>query len=212
MLELFESKINEIIGVIDQGLRSTSGHYGRKASFEGESDTGELSKSESKKSASLMRVNHVGEVCAQALYLGQALTAKSDAAKAGLLRAAEEEREHLGWCEQRLDELDGSTSILSPLFFVASAGVGAITGLLGDRISLGFVEATEDQVVEHLDRHIEALPEADHRSREILESIRQDEFKHGEKAIDSGGVRYPAYARQIMTLASRLMTETSKHI
>ncbi|MCY4656884.1 MAG: 2-polyprenyl-3-methyl-6-methoxy-1,4-benzoquinone monooxygenase [Gammaproteobacteria bacterium] len=212
MANPFEKKVTEIIGLVDQGFKTLSGQHGKQSTFPEQPVAPELTDVEKKQSGSLMRVNHVGEVCAQALYLGQALSARSDETRAKLLKAAEEEREHLGWCEQRLDELGENTSVLSPLFFIASAGLGAVTGFLGDRISLGFVEATEDQVVEHIDRHLEKMPSQDSRSQEMLESIRADERRHGESAIDAGGVPYPDAIRQIMTLASKVMTETTKHI
>ena len=212
MFSLFEDKINQVIGLIDNGLRTMSGDYGEAAEFEGVEQQPQLTDDERQRSEDLIRVNHVGEICAQALYLGQALTARSEEARHKLLRAAEEERAHLSWCEQRLDELDGSTSVLGPVFYVASAGLGAVTGMLGDRISLGFVEATEDQVVAHLDRHLAELPLPDVRSREILAAIRGDELAHGERALEVGGMKYPEAIRQFMTLASKVMTETTKHV
>lgn len=212
MFSLFEKKINELIGLVDNGLRTVSGHHGDGAEFKSTEEDTQLTDDDAKRSEALMRVNHVGEVCAQALYLGQALTARSDEARLRLLSAAEEEKAHLGWCEQRLEELEGSTSALSPVFYIASAGLGIATGLLGDRISLGFVEATEDQVVAHLDRHLADLPQSDSRSREILKAIRGDELSHGESALAAGGVKYPDAIRQFMTLASKVMTETTKRI
>lgn len=212
MFRLFEDKINQFIGLIDNGLRTMSGDYGEASEFEGVEHQPQLTDDERKQSGDLIRVNHVGEICAQALYLGQAFTARSEEARHKLLRAADEERAHLSWCEQRLDELEGSTSVLGPLFYVASASLGLVTGMLGDRISLGFVEATEDQVVAHLDRHLAELPSPDVRSKEILIAIRDDELAHGERALDAGGVKYPDAIRRFMTLASKVMTETTKHV
>lgn len=212
MFSLFEDKINQFIGLVDNGIRTMNGDYGEVSKFEGVEQLPELKDDERKRSEDLMRVNHVGEICAQALYLGQAITARSEEARQKLLHAADEERAHLNWCEQRLDELEGSTSVLGPLFYAASASLGMVTGLLGDRISLGFVEATEDQVVTHLDRHLAEIPPPDVRSKEILAAIRSDELAHGERALEAGGVKYPDAIRQFMTLASKVMTETTKRI
>ncbi len=162
--------------------------------------------------AGLMRVNHCGEICAQALYEGQALTARTDEAKSALLNAAAEERDHLAWCRARLDELDAQPSVLDPLFYGASFAMGALTGLAGDKVSLGFVEATEDQVVKHIDRHLDALPEADEKSRAILDQMRSDEAEHGEAALEMGGQAFPEPVRQVMTVISRLMTESTYRI
>lgn len=162
--------------------------------------------------AGLMRVNHTGEVCAQALYEGQALTARSDEARQSLLQAAQEEQDHLAWCRERLDELDARPSLLNPLFYGASFAMGVLTGLAGDKISLGFVEATEDKVVEHIDQHLQALPEQDARSRAILDQMREDETRHGEHALEMGGETFPAPVKQAMTLMSRLMTRTTYRI
>ena len=212
MVPLFENKINELIGILDHGIKTVTGLHGEDGNFSGHPEEHSLTTEESRQSEALMRINHVGEVCAQALYLGQALTAKSDEARSRLLKAAEEEQQHLGWCVGRLEELDGKTSQLSPLFYAASVGLGAVTGMLGDKISLGFVEATEDQVVAHLDRHLADLPKNDERSRTILEAIREDELGHGEKAIEAGGLKYPDAIRKFMTLASKIMTRTTRYI
>ena len=171
-----------------------------------------LDETERKHAAGLMRVNHAGEICAQALYEGQALTAKSDAARETLLNAAAEERDHLGWCRDRLQELDAQPSVLDPAFYGASYLIGAVTGLIGDKVSLGFVEATEDQVVAHLNRHMDSLPEADHKSRAIVEQMREDETRHGEAALAQGGEPFPEPVKQVMTLISKLMTETTYRV
>ena len=159
-----------------------------------------------------MRVNHTGEVCAQALYEGQALTARQNDVRAKLKSAAEEESDHLAWCAERLQELDASPSLLNPLFYAASYIIGALTGLAGDKVSLGFVEATEDQVCEHLDRHLQALPEDDQRSRAIITGMRAEEARHGAAALESGGAPFPQAARAAMTAVSRVMTETTYRI
>ena len=159
-----------------------------------------------------MRVNHCGEVCAQGLYEGQALTARREEVRQALTQAAREEEDHLAWCRQRLTELDAQPSILDGAFYVASFALGAATGLLGDRLSLGFVEATEDQVRRHLDQHLEQLPKGDAKSRAILETMRADEVRHGADAVGSGGVRYPLVVKTAMGLAAKLMTATTARL
>lgn len=156
--------------------------------------------------AGLIRVNHTGEVCAQALYEGQALTAKDPETREALLAAAAEETDHLAWCHERLAELDSKTSVLNPAFYAASFAIGAFTGLLGDKVSLGFVEATEDQVCEHLADHLAALPEADARSRAILERMHADEARHGAAALADGGAEFPQAVKAAMRVISKVMT------
>src|SRR5690606_10057919 len=141
--------------------------------------------------AGLMRVNHTGEICAQALYQGQALTARDPAVRGALLEAAAEEADHLAWCEERLAELRSGPSLLNPAFYALSYAMGAVTGLLGDKVSLGFVEATEDQVCRHLEGHLQTLPAEDARSREIVTRMREDEARHGSEALARGGVEFP---------------------
>lgn len=162
--------------------------------------------------AGLMRVNHCGEICAQALYEGQALTARSTSAETALLRAADEERDHLRWCRERLDELNAQPSLLDPLFYAAAFAMGAVTGLAGDRVSLGFVEATEDQVVRHLDKHIEQLPPEDQRSKAILNKMRNEEAEHGANALALGGNKFPAPIKQAMSVVAKVMTTTTYRI
>jgi ubiquinone biosynthesis monooxygenase Coq7 len=129
-----------------------------------------------------------------------------------LLSAAQEETDHLAWCQERLTELDSKPSILNPIFYAASYLMGAVTGLLGDRVSLGFVEATEDQVCKHLKLHLESLPEQDQKSRTIVEQMHADEARHGADAIEAGGVEFPRPVKDLMTVVSRLMTETTYKI
>ena len=159
--------------------------------------------------AGLMRVNHCGEICAQALYEGQAATARDDALKAHLLAAAEEEADHLAWCRDRLAELEDRPSVLAPVFFGASYLLGVAAGLLGERVSLGFVAATEEQVERHLDSHIERLPQGDRRSRAILEAMRDDEARHGADALRAGGADFPRPVKSAMALVSKAMTLTT---
>lgn len=171
-----------------------------------------LSDSERRHAAGLMRVNHTGEVCAQALYQGQALTARAPAVRRAMAGAAREEEDHLAWCAERLQELKSDPSRLNPVFYGLSFGMGVLAGVAGDRVSLGFIHATEDQVVAHLDRHREELPEADIRSRAIVERMRDDEARHGNEALAAGGNEFPEPVRRLMTAVSKLMTATAYRI
>jgi ubiquinone biosynthesis monooxygenase Coq7 len=162
--------------------------------------------------AGLMRVNHTGEVCAQALYQGQALTAKLPDVKKEMEAAAAEERDHLVWCEQRLNQLNSRPSVLNPLFYGASFLMGAAAGKLGDRWSLGFVAATEQQVCKHLEDHLEQLSVEDTKTRSILEQMKTDEQRHGELAISSGGEVFPDVVQKGMTLMSKVMTKTTYYL
>ncbi|GGE56056.1 2-nonaprenyl-3-methyl-6-methoxy-1,4-benzoquinol hydroxylase [Halopseudomonas oceani] len=159
--------------------------------------------------AGLMRINHTGEVCAQALYQGQALTAKLPEVRDKMEHAAAEEIDHLAWCEQRLKELGSRTSVFNPLFYGMSFGIGATAGLISDRISLGFVAATEQLVERHLDDHLTQLPEEDIKSRAILEQMREDEIEHGHQALEAGGAVFPEPIKQAMVLLSRVMTKAT---
>jgi 3-demethoxyubiquinol 3-hydroxylase len=158
------------------------------------------------RSARLMRVNHAGEVAAQALYQGQALAARDEAVKTAMQQFAAEESDHLAWCEQRLTELDGRTSLLNPLWYLGSFVLGAAAGALGDRLSLGFVAETEAQVESHLAGHLERLSPRDLRSRAILERMQHDEMRHGANAASLGGRALPLPASMAMRAASKLMT------
>ncbi len=156
--------------------------------------------------AALMRVNHVGEVCAQALYQGQALTARDAAARGALRQAAREEQDHLCWSAQRIGELGGRPSLLNPLWYAGAFAIGALAGALGDRWNLAFLAETERQVEEHLSGHLEALPAADRRTRAVVAAMRADEARHRASAIELGAAELPQPARLAMRLASRLMT------
>lgn len=164
-----------------------------------------LADAERRRAAGLMRVNHAGEVSAQALYHGQALVARTPELRRHLLDAAAEERRHLHWCDARLRELGEQPSALSPLWYAGSFAIGAAAGLVGDRASLGFVEETERQVVEHLDEHLGQLPRQDHRSRAIVSRMKQDEARHGEEAAAAGAAPVPAPVRQLMKGVARIM-------
>ena len=160
-------------------------------------------------SARLMRVNHSGEVAAQALYQGQALTAQKPAVAAAMRRAAREETDHLAWCEDRLRELKGRTSALNPIWYVGSFAIGALAGVLGDETSLGFVAETEKQVESHLRGHLSRLAPSDHRSRAVLEQMTHDEVQHATDAASLGAKPLPFVLRTAMRLTSRVMTRSS---
>ncbi|QWD89077.1 2-polyprenyl-3-methyl-6-methoxy-1,4-benzoquinone monooxygenase [Polynucleobacter sp. MWH-CaK5] len=172
----------------------------------------ELSVEEKKHAAGLMRVNHVGEVCAQALYQSQKLHAKSDDLKNKLEHAAIEEEDHLAWCERRLEELDSRPSLLNPIWYAGSFVLGSIAGLAGDKISLGFVAETEKQVEHHLDDHLKELPSNDHRSRAIVAQMRADEIAHGQMAIQEGGVELPSAVQKVMKTMAKIMTVTAYRV
>ncbi len=170
---------------------------------------GALDASQKKHAAGLMRVNHTGEVCAQALYQGQALTARRPDIKESMAKAADEEIDHLAWCEDRLRELQSRPSALNPAFYALSFGIGALAGIAGDKWSLGFVAATEQQVCKHLLSHLDQLPEDDSKSRSILQQMLRDEEAHATQAIEAGGAQFNEQAKRAMTLLSRVMTETT---
>ncbi|MGA7179158.1 MAG: 2-polyprenyl-3-methyl-6-methoxy-1,4-benzoquinone monooxygenase [Thiobacillaceae bacterium] len=160
----------------------------------------------------LMRVNHVGEVCAQALYQGQALTARNPDARSALESAAIEENDHLAWCEARIHELGGRKSLLNPLWYSASFALGAFAGALGDKWNLGFLAETENQVEAHLEEHLDQLPEQDEKSRAIVQQMKEDEARHAQTAIEQGGVPLPTPVKMAMKLASRVMKKTAYYL
>ncbi len=168
-----------------------------------------LTREEQKHASGLMRINHTGEVCAQALYAGQATTAKLEAVRQEMEHAADEEIDHLVWCEQRLYELNSKPSVFNPLFYGASFVIGAGAGLISDKLSLGFVAATEDQVCVHLQKHMAALPEHDAKSKAVLTQMHIDEAKHKEMALDAGGYEFPRPVMSIMTQVSKVMTTST---
>lgn len=169
----------------------------------------ELDGAERAEAAAAMRINHAGEVCAQALYQGQALTARNAQAKQALTQAAAEEIDHLAWTEQRLAELGGRKSLLNPAWYAGSFAIGALAGLAGDRWSLGFLAETERQVVEHLNRHLNRLSHRDARSRAVITAMKRDEARHATTALYMGGTTLPLPCRVAMCLASRVMTGTA---
>ena len=156
-----------------------------------------------------MRVNHTGEVCAQALYEGQALTARDSGAREALQQAAREETEHLAWTQRRIEELAGNRSVLDPLFYAGSFAIGAATGLLGDRWNLGFLAETERQVVTHLEGHLGEVPAEDQKSHAILQQMKDDEARHATSALSHGAAELPEPAKRAMRFASGIMTRTA---
>lgn len=169
----------------------------------------DMSEAEKRHAAGLMRVNHSGEVCAQALYQGQALTARNPEAAQALVEASQEETEHLAWCEKRLNELGSHKSFLNPFWYTGSFAIGVLAGALGDRWNLGFLAETERQVEGHLDGHLRKLPEQDTKSRAIVEQMKADEIKHAETAIAHGGAELPLPVKLAMGLTSKLMTRAA---
>lgn len=171
-----------------------------------------VSSADARRSAEMMRVNHAGEVCAQALYQGQALTARSARVRNAMTQASEEENDHLAWCQARLDELGEHKSRLTPAWFVGSFAMGGLAGVFGDRWSLGFVAETERQVVRHLEGHLRRLPAEDLRSRRIIEQMKIDEGQHASHALAAGGAELPECVKRTMTAASKIMTTTAAKV
>ncbi|MDP1683384.1 MAG: 2-polyprenyl-3-methyl-6-methoxy-1,4-benzoquinone monooxygenase [Burkholderiales bacterium] len=202
--------LDRLIVEFDKGLRTLFAPAGTVRPLPGKQvDEAILSEPEKRLAAALMRVNHSGEICAQALYQGQALTARNPAAKAALEQAAQEETEHLSWCETRIRELGSHTSYLNPLLYTGSLAIGAFAGVLGDKWNLGFLAETEHQVEAHLARHLERLPVQDAKSRAIVEQMKQDEARHATTALEHGGAELPLPVKLGMKLSSKLMTKTA---
>ena len=201
--------IDHLITHFDQGLRTV---FAKQAKATRESPAkwvdkeAEFTESERHLAASLLRVDEAGEVSAQALYQGQALTARRADLKATLLDAAEEENDHLAWCQDRLEALGAKPSYFNPVWYAGSFCIGALAGLIGDKWSLGFLAETEQQVVRHLDDHLQRLPADDHKSRRVLEQMREDELKHATTAQQHGGVALPMPIKKIMRCMSKVMT------
>jgi ubiquinone biosynthesis monooxygenase Coq7 len=204
------SGIDRVIGELDKAIKVLA-VPARAMRGLPESAHGEfvLDAEERRESIRLMRVNHAGEVSAQALYQGQALTARNPVVTAAMRQAAAEETDHLAWCERRLGELNGRRSVLNPLWYAGSFAIGAAAGAFGDRASLGFITETEKQVESHLKDHLERLPAADARSRAILEQMKHDEIEHGAKAAALGGTPLPWLLSTAMRVTSKLMTRSS---
>jgi 3-demethoxyubiquinol 3-hydroxylase len=192
---------------LDKALRTVfASAASRRAYPDAGLDEAEMSEADKRHAAGLMRVNHCGEVCAQALYAGQALTARNPEAAQALIEASDEETEHLAWCEKRLTELGSHKSFLNPLWYAGSFGLGVLAGSLGDKWNLGFLAETERQVEGHLDSHLSLLPENDAKSRAIVEQMKADEIRHAETAIEHGGAPLPMPVKLAMKLTSKVMT------
>jgi len=208
---------DRLISLLDQGLRVVfaPAAAGRQTGRPTPRPAGAnlpavvLTPDQTRHAAGLMRVNHAGEVAAQALYYGQALVARDTATREHLLFAAREEGDHLTWCAERLEQLNSRPSLLSPFWFAGAATIGTVAAIVGDRVSLGFVAETEKQVEAHLNDHLERLPDGDADSRAILEQMRVDEIRHGQDALDRGGAELPRPIQALMRLVSRVMTVTA---
>ena len=206
------NKLDQLITTFDLGLRTVFASPHAARPYPGAGPEAALSDTERAHAAALMRVNHVGEVCAQALYAGQSLTTKNEAVRAELEQAAKEETDHLAWCEQRINELGGRKSLLNPLWFGGAFGIGVVAGLLGDKWNLGFLAETERQVEAHLDGHLQQLPEADAKSRAVVEQMKTDEARHAQTAIDHGGAPLPQPVKWAMRLAADAMRKTASRV
>ena len=199
--------VDRLIGEIDRAIKTLAAPARSLRVAPGPSNADSLlNAAERLESGRLMRVNHAGEVAAQALYQGQALTARAPGVARAMREAASEEMDHLAWCEQRLQELGGRSSLLNPIWYLGSFAIGALAGALGDRTSLGFIAETEKQVEAHLRSHLDRLPAADHRSRGIVGQMTHDEIEHGAQAAFLGADELPVLLRSVMRLTSRVMT------
>lgn len=203
-----QSFSDRLIEEFDRGLRTLTKSSRRTQRINPAEalDEKNLSEKEALLSGRLMRVNHAGEIAAQGLYHGQALTAKNDSTLTQMQISAKEEEDHLAWCEQRLNELQTPRSLIGPVWYLGSYAIGATAGLFGDRWSLGFVAETEDQVEKHLESHLQKLPSQDLKSRVIIEKMKQDEHQHGQAARDLGGKQLPPPVQKTMRFVSKLMT------
>lgn len=209
--------IDRLLSVADQSLRTLWGHHHAqrptpRAAALAADPPPELDEAERRLSGALIRVDHVGEVCAQALYTAQALSTRDEQLRAHLEAAAMEETDHLAWTEQRLRELGARPSLLNPLWYAGAFAIGTLAARLGDRTSLGFVIETERQVEEHLDDHLARLPAGDFASRAIVTQMRDDEIRHAEAAQQAGGVRPPLPVRWLMRAVAKVMTTTAHRI
>ncbi|MGB1221257.1 MAG: 2-polyprenyl-3-methyl-6-methoxy-1,4-benzoquinone monooxygenase [Alcanivoracaceae bacterium] len=209
------SPVDRLLSSVDNALRTLTpgtARSERRTPGDGQHNDAANTAASRDHLAGLMRINHTGEVCAQALYQGQASTARLPTVRQAMEEAAREEEDHLAWCEARLAELDSVPSRLNPLFYAMSYGIGALAGLAGDRWSLGFVSETEQQVVRHLEAHLAQVPDKDLRTRAILEQMREDELKHAVTARGAGGADLPPPVRAAMTLMSKVMTFSTYRI
>ncbi len=208
------SPLDHLITNFDQALRTLAGQplVTERPNPAADVAETEMSESERDESVRLMRINHAGEVSAQALYQGQALTARLETVRERMEDAAREENDHLEWCERRVEELGGRTSLLNPFWYAGSFAIGAAAGAIGDKWSLGFVAETEKQVIEHLHGHLRRMSPQDHKSRAILEQMKEDEAHHGETAKAAGGAELPTPVRSLMKLMSKVMTTAAYRV
>lgn len=208
------SLLDRLIGNADQALRTLvpGAAQAYRANPSEQREGHELSDEEKRHAAGLMRINHTGEVCAQALYQGQALTARLPEVRDAMEEAAREEIDHLVWCEERLKQLGSHTSVLNPLFYSLSLGIGAAAGKISDKVSLGFVAATEDQVCKHLTSHLGSLPVQDDKSKAILLQMLEDEARHATTALKAGGYKFPLPVKLAMTAVSKVMTTAAYRV
>lgn len=214
MTESPSSSLDQLIAAADRALRTLAAvpAASRPSPAAGVSMEQLLAADEARESVALMRVNHVGEVCAQALYDAQALAARSPELKAMFEQAAREEADHLAWTEDRIRELGGRTSLLNPLWYGGAFAIGLAAARIGDRASLGFMAETERQVEQHLQGHLERLPEGDVASRAIVAQMKDDEVRHADAAAALGGTELPLPVRMAMRLAARVMTRTAHYV
>ena len=206
------SALDDLVSAVDGGLRAVFAHPTAARAYPVHGRPGELTETERRASGALMRVNHVGEVCAQALYQAQSVTARTAELRQRMKAAARDETDHLAWTQRRLDELGDRPSLLNPLWWGGAFAIGLVAGRLGDAVSLGFVVETERQVEQHLAGHLQRLPENDTASRAIVEAMKADEARHADEALAAGGVSLPAPARWAMRAAAGVMTRVAHHI
>ncbi|OWQ45032.1 demethoxyubiquinone hydroxylase family protein [Roseateles noduli] len=207
------SRADAWISTLDHSLKTLAGVApSARPAPEATASDAPLDEPQRKLAASLMRVNHVGEVCAQALYRAQALTTRDEALRQHLEHAAQEEIDHLAWCADRLRALNDRPSLLNPLWYGGAFAIGSVAGLIGDKVSLGFVIETERQVEAHLASHLERLPEGDHSSRAVVAQMKEEEARHADEARALGGVELPAPVRGLMRLAAKVMTITAHRL
>ena len=208
------SLIDKLITEIDNGLKFSTQNYQKESRDYPAKDINEdnLTEIERSVSASLMRINHAGEVSAQGLYRGQALTARLEGTREKMDEAAQEELDHLAWCNKRLEELNEEPSIFNPIWYGLSFTMGALAGIAGDKWSLGFVHETEEQVVKHLETHLDKIPESDKKTAAILEQMAIDEAHHSEEALQSGATDLPDNVKKLMSGVAKVMTKSSYYI
>ena len=205
--------IDQLITTFDTGLRTVFAQAkATRAHPDAAIQETEMNKAQQQKAAALMRINHVGEVCAQALYSGQALTSHNRSIKTALKQAAVEETDHLAWCEARIKALGGRKSLLNPIWYMGSFTIGAVAGAIGDKWNLGFLAETEQQVSAHLSSHLEKIPNEDKKTRAIIEQMHIDETAHAKEAVNLGAAELPASIKAAMKVSSKIMTTTAYYV